>query len=47
MGLQNRHWSDCTATEKETLGTRFDFLKTKRTLIKARKVQILNALLTN
>ena len=29
MGLQNRHWSDCTATEKQTLGTRFDFLKTK------------------
>ena len=31
---------------KQTLGTRFDFLKTKRTLIKARKMQILNALLT-
>ena len=29
MELQNRHWSDCTTTEKQTLGTRFDFLKTK------------------
>ena len=29
MGLQNRPWNDCTATEKQTLRTRFDFIKIK------------------
>lgn len=29
MGLQNRPWNDCTATEKQTLRTRFDFIKSK------------------
>ena len=29
MGLQNRLWNDCTATEKQTLRTRFDFIKSK------------------
>lgn len=29
MGLQNCPWNDSTATEKQTLRTRFDFLKSK------------------
>ena len=27
MGLQNRHWSDCTATEKQTLARALIYLK--------------------
>ena len=29
MELQNRPWNDCTATEQQTLRTRFDFIKSK------------------
>lgn len=46
MGLQNRPWNDCTATENKPFARALILLKAKLTLIKAHKMQILNALLT-